>query len=84
MAIEGLHPIIMSDNDAVTITIVALRHRNDTVENSIDRVIGTCLEIDACMTVPTAVIMIGTNHFGPWERIAAIFHVEVHGSGRTA
>lgn len=82
MAVEGLHPVIMLDNDTVTIAVIILRHRYDTIENGIDRVIGTCLEVDARMTVPTAVIMIGTDYLGARQRIAAGIVVEIHRAGR--
>ena len=82
MAVKGFHPVIVLDNDTVTIAVIVLRHRYDTIENGIDRVIGTCLEVDARMTVPTAVIMIGTDHLSVRERIAAGIVFEVHIAGR--
>ena len=69
MGIKGLRTILMFDDDALTVAIVAFRHRDNTIINGIDRIIGLGLQIHPRMTMGASVVLIRADYLGTRQRV---------------
>ena len=56
VAVDGLQPVVMTDNDNVAIRRVGLGHPHDSLEGRHDRVVGARLQVHAGMPFPPASI----------------------------